>query len=289
MINTNIQDWSRNPVVTSIDTTAAPNSEVDFPAITACEEMPRKHQSWEVPMLVFDMIDFLNCSSDECDESVFKVTKWGFKDFVEKLADKYLEGEIWYQVDKYGGPGCPSECGSSSTFSGFSSITALFEFIDECEAKCDRVPVPGGFRLPEGYNGVTHTELYFNVAYCELAKRVDNTQEIKSRWVDSITSSVYFSVEILAEEFGAEYDFESSTLESESGKSWCELDENQEDIMKLLSKIYLGDTDVIFEKLGSTLRLHVEFGRLNIQPYSNGYATISDSSYWVSCSISCGI
>ena len=50
------------------------------------------------------------------------------------------------------------------------------------------------------------------------------------------------------------------------------------------------DADVIFEKLGSTMRLHVEFGKLNIQPYSNGYETKSDSiGHWVSCSISCEI
>ena len=264
MINTSVQDWSRNPVVTSIDTTAAPNSEVDFPAITACEEMPRKHESWEVPTLIFNSIDFLTCDSDDCDESVFKENKAAFKDFLEELVDKYLEGEDY----------------SEGTYTETSY----------CAPECVGEKRPGVFSLPEGYNGVTHGFLYFHVAYCDLVIQIDNKtktdpntiQEIEARWVDSITSPVNFSVEILAVEFGVQYDFGSSTVFDLFKVDTCYLDENQNDIMRLLAKIYLLNADVIFAKFGTTMRLLVEFGKLNVQPYSNGYFPSNSSDSRVS-------
>ena len=273
MISLNIQDWTSSPVVTSIDTTVAPNSEIDFPAITACEEMPSHRESWEVPSLILDSIEFLNCDSDECDESTLNETKSVFGDFVEELIDKHLEYNYTDSKWKteFGGADCPSDC--------FANYLFVLFILDECTAKCERIPTPGGFDLPEGYNGLSHGMLSFNTAYCDLAKEVahkrnsqtdsDFIQEIKSRWVNAIISSKNFNVDTLASEFGVLFDFESSTF-NDHFVSPCKLDDNQKEVMRFLAKIYLLDPDVIFKRLGTTLRLLVWHGKLNIQPYSNG-------------------
>ena len=98
MISASIQDWSSNPVVISIDTTAAPNYELDFPAITACKEIPSHHESWEIPTLVFNSIDFLKCTTgNECNEKIFNETKIGFRDFVEELAANHLKADDYLE------------------------------------------------------------------------------------------------------------------------------------------------------------------------------------------------
>ena len=145
------------------------------------------------------------------------------------------------------------------------------------------VKKPGGFLLPIGYHGLRHEYLPFRVAYCDLAKKLHantvihpNTLEnITSRWISSITTSLSsiessFSVETLAVELGKHYDIASSTYE-EGINSKCSLDDDQEEIMRLLSKMYLLNAEVIFQSFGTSLRLLVQYGKLNIQPYSNGY------------------
>ena len=144
------------------------------------------------------------------------------------------------------------------------------------------VKKPGGFKLPIGYHGLRHDFLRFRVAYCDLAKKLHantvihpNTLEnITSRWISSMTTSSSvessFSVETLAVELGKHYDIASSTYE-EGINNKCSLDDDQEEIMRLLSKMYLLNAEVIFQSFGTSLRLLVQYGKLNVQPYSNGY------------------
>ena len=126
MINTSVHDWTINPVVTSIDSPSVPNSEVDFPAITTCKEMPSHHKSWEMPTLILDSIDFLNCS-DGCNEKKLTQTKTAFDDFVGELVDKHIAADFYSEMKYLEGAACAPECVGQK--------------------------IPGAFSLPKGYNG----------------------------------------------------------------------------------------------------------------------------------------
>ena len=126
MIDTSVQDWSRNPVVTSIDTTAAPNSEVDFPAIRACRDMPSHLESWEIPTLVLDSIDFQQCSNDGCDKKIFNETKEAYEKFVGQLVNRHLETKDFTYEIHYEGSECPSSC--TTNVNGSKQNVKKYEF-----------------------------------------------------------------------------------------------------------------------------------------------------------------
>ena len=108
--------------------------------------------------------------------------------------------------------------------------------------------------------------LVFRVAYCDLAIKLDSEDKFKhpnalkdmiSRWVSSIISGSEFFIDVLADEVKVEYPFESVTYD-DIKFSECYLNDNQEEIMRFLSKIYLLDRDTIFQRFVTTLRLLVE-------------------------------
>ena len=84
------QDWNDNPVVTSIDTVEAPTKDIPFPSITACKKMPRYHQPWELPEMIFNFFALSNCSSD-CNKHQASKMVGVFKTFTLKVLNNYIE------------------------------------------------------------------------------------------------------------------------------------------------------------------------------------------------------
>ena len=118
-----------------------------------------------MPTLVLDSIDFLNCS-DGCNEKKLTQTKTAFDDFVGELIDKHIAADFYSEKYKLKDAACGLACGKGQK-------------------------IPGGFVLPKGYNGVSHEILMFDVAYCDLAKKLDSEmnetnpniiEEITIRW-----------------------------------------------------------------------------------------------------------
>ena len=46
MVNTAFNDWFHNPVITSVDSIAAPIDLIQFPTITVCHEESRQPDNW---------------------------------------------------------------------------------------------------------------------------------------------------------------------------------------------------------------------------------------------------
>ena len=84
------QDWKDNPVVTSIDTVEAPTSGIPFPSITACKKMPRYHESWELPEMIFNFFQLSNCSSD-CNKHQAAKMVGVLDKFIGNTLDNYIE------------------------------------------------------------------------------------------------------------------------------------------------------------------------------------------------------
>ena len=86
MISQSVNDWTENPVVTSIDTVEAPISDVPFPALSVCHPSPNFHQNWQVPELILNFIDINSKSEDE----KVKTLVAGLSNFTDKVLDEYL-------------------------------------------------------------------------------------------------------------------------------------------------------------------------------------------------------
>ena len=191
MINASVEDWTQKPVVTSIDTTAAPTKDIFFPAVTVCHEMPHLHESWELPTLIFNFFDFVNCGEDCTSKPVMEMLT-AFRNFTGKLVDKHLNA-------KY--PEDPQKVFYDTTPGG------------------ERLP--GIFRLPDGYHGIyTSVGIFFDVLYCDLAvvleEKIENNpgylNRLIKRWKSSFITLEPFNVDTLVEEFGVEIDNESFRL-----------------------------------------------------------------------------
>ena len=58
MCYTAVVGWTESPVTTSIDNTAAPVKELDYPSVTTCRAIPYYQSSWEIPSLIFNALKF---------------------------------------------------------------------------------------------------------------------------------------------------------------------------------------------------------------------------------------
>ena len=213
--------------------------------------MPHSHDSWELPTIIFNSLDWINCGTG-CKKNLVKKELSAFKNFFGVLIDKHLASED------------PSN---------------LFEYENG-----EKKPVIGGFFLPEGYKGMT-TQPTFRIVYCELAKKLEEgayiwrLQNLIERWKSSYYTLKPFSLETLMEEYQVNIDFESFTFIDILFKK-CDVND---EVMRFLSKLFLMtiDSNTILENFGTSLRLLVDYGSLEIMPWS-GAAVEFDSGGWVS-------
>lgn len=250
MINASVDDWTKKPVVTSIDTTAAPTKDIFFPSITACHEMPHHHESWELPTLIFNMFDFVNCGKDCKSKSVTKLLK-GFENFISRIIDKHLKYDFGQDLQQ------------------------LFYTKLENGQK-----LPGIFTLPS-------SDMYFDVVYCDLAlvleKKIVNENgylaNLIQRWKTSFIKLQPFSVDTLAAELGVEIDFESFTFWDNMFYGTCQVDYHV--VMDFLGRLYYFNYDTIINDFGSSLRHLADHGNLQIMSRTAGPIHNDDGS-WVS-------
>ena len=246
------KEWSRKPIETRIETTTAPNKDIDFPALSVCHEMPHSHDSWELPTMIFNALDWINCGAG-CKKNLVKQKLSGFKNFFGKLIDKHLASE--------------DPTNSWTT-----------------DENGDKKPVIGGFWLPTGYKGMDSMMMMtFRGYYCELGRKLQEgaymweLENLIQRWKSSFYSLKLFNVDTLMEEYQVYIDFESFTF-------WDMLDtcdDVNDDVMRFLSKLFTFHSNIILENFGTSFRLFVDYGSLEIMPWSGAPIKTSDDG-WVS-------
>ena len=259
MILSGMKEWANNPVTTSIDTIAAPNKEVNYPAITVCHDKPHQHSSWKVTEKIFNFLDFLHCN-EGCNPQDMIEVRSAFGDFTANLIDKQLATKDF-----------------TNTF---------YHEYNFCAPECIGQPQIGGFLLPSGYNGMDMNGVTFRTAYCPLAKKVEEKmnatggtylQQVTVRWKSSMVTLEAFNVDVLAEELEVHIDF---TLFYYSHLWYeCELSEEAEKVMSFLAKFYLlDDPKILYENFGTTMKHLVKHG--NLQIYSWAAARNWDGVDW---------
>ena len=258
MINASVDDWTKKPVVTSIDTTAAPTKDIFFPSITACHETPHHHESWELPSLIFNLFDFVNCGKDCKSKSVTELLS-GFENFISRIIDKHLKYDFGQDSQKF-----------------------VYTKLDNGQK------LPGIFMLPEGYHGIyTTSGIYFDVLYCDLAlaleKKIVNEngylENLIQRWKSSFIKLQPFSVDTLAAELGVGIDFESFTLWDNMFYGTCQVDYHV--VMDFLARLHYFNYNTIINDFGSTLRHLADHGSLQIISRT-ACPTHYDDGSWVS-------
>ena len=82
MINGCFEDWSENPVITSITTITSPIDELQFPTVTVCSE--DQPSNWAFLENVLNFLAFECDSEKECEETqaLRKDFKYLIKSFV---------------------------------------------------------------------------------------------------------------------------------------------------------------------------------------------------------------
>ena len=254
MINDSYEDWTKKPVVTGIDTTAAPTKDIFFPSITTCHEMPHHHESWELPTLIFNFFDFVNCGKDCKTKSVIELLT-GFENFISRIIGKHLQYDF----------------GKDPMF-----YVGLYD-----------PPKPGIFKLPNGYNGVNLTSgIWFDVAYCDLALKLEEKMAAENgyldkliqRWKASFIKLQPFTIDTLAAELGVEIDFKSFPQWYNLVFGTCEVDYDV--VMDFLTRLYYFNYYTIMNSFGSTLNLLAEHGGLRIISRTAGAMHFDDGS-WV--------
>lgn len=84
-----VAGWTASPVTTSIDNTAAPVKDLDYPSVTTCRALPYYQSSWEIPSLIFNSLKM----NDEKDPKALKARK-KFVKFVSNVTKHLLDSEI---------------------------------------------------------------------------------------------------------------------------------------------------------------------------------------------------
>ena len=115
MVSTALTDWHENPVITSVDSIAAPIDLIQFPTITVCHEESRQPDNWAF------LETILSNQSEECGYHDCKITQktrenfsFVFKQLVEEFRrwlfnEKILLSEIIHEL-----PLKPFECNGKS-------------------------------------------------------------------------------------------------------------------------------------------------------------------------------
>ena len=237
---------------TRIETTTASNKDIDFPALSVCHEMPHSHDSWELPTMIFNALDWINCGTG-CKKNLVKQKLSAFKNFFGTLIDKHLASE---------------------------DPTNSYTSDENGEQK----PLIGGFMLPYGYKGIQF-QLTFRTVYCKLGKKLQEgaymwkLENLMKRWKSSFYTMKILNLDILMEEYQVYIDFESFGF----WDLFDTCDDVNDDVMRFLSKLYLitFDSNIILENFGSSLRHLVDYGSLEIMPWSGAPVKTSDDG-WVS-------
>ena len=58
IVNTAFSDWSENPVITSVDSIAAPIDSIQFPTVTICHDEKRQPDNWAFLETIFNSMHF---------------------------------------------------------------------------------------------------------------------------------------------------------------------------------------------------------------------------------------
>ena len=64
MISQAFVEWSENPVITTLESISSPISEIQFPTVTVCEELPP--DNWALPEKILNLLAF-QCSKLDFD------------------------------------------------------------------------------------------------------------------------------------------------------------------------------------------------------------------------------
>ena len=93
MINGCFEDWSENPVITSITTITSPIDELQFPTVTVCSE--DQPSNWAFLENVLNFLAFECDSEEECDET--QALRKDFKYLIKSFVNVF--GDYLYHVD----------------------------------------------------------------------------------------------------------------------------------------------------------------------------------------------
>ena len=85
IVNAAFTDWSENPVITSVDSIAAPIDLIQFPTITICQDETRQPDNWAFLETIFNNIPFecnteCNTTEQTREERHEESKSWNFRD-----------------------------------------------------------------------------------------------------------------------------------------------------------------------------------------------------------------
>ena len=71
MITSAFDEWAENPVVTTMDSIAAPITNIQFPTVTLCNDEYEMPNSWAFPEMVLNFVPFVceDESNTDCETS----------------------------------------------------------------------------------------------------------------------------------------------------------------------------------------------------------------------------
>ena len=173
IVLTSLKGWAESPTVTGIETVAAPAKEAPFPSIGVCPAANDYHNSWAPTSLAFDFLELVECDK-YCDPNAVLEFRTSFKQFTDSLVDQHFANEVVNNIKWENG-----------------------------------TKKPGGFLLPEGYNGYKdHTVFY--LLYCQLAQTLSMKngtstsliEYLMTRLKDAIVTQEEFNLDILVHEEG---------------------------------------------------------------------------------------
>ena len=107
MINNSIQDWNRNPVLITVDNIETSLSEVDFPALTVCNEPQYQPDNWALPEMVLNAFAFVcnpKYSPEDCQktEALRKDFKPVLNAIFDELSQLVTKSKFHYEsLEKY--------------------------------------------------------------------------------------------------------------------------------------------------------------------------------------------
>ena len=96
MINTAFEGWADDPTITTLDTIAAPISDVQFPTVTVCNnELENPPDNWGFLENFMNLMPFTSCFNNEtCNEA--KVVREEFRFLTKHVMDEFLK---WLLID----------------------------------------------------------------------------------------------------------------------------------------------------------------------------------------------
>ena len=247
MCYTAVVGWTESPVTTSIDNTAAPVKELDYPSVTTCRAMPYYQSSWEIPSLIFNALKF----TDAQNPNVLEVRKT-FQPFVGNVTKHLMNSQI---------------VGQSGTLTVNGTV------------------YPGTFLLPPGYNGIDDSiQLTFDVVYCSVAIKMeeeiandaysmDNVIEV---WTNKTVYGETYSIDDLATQFNIEIEFEKFTFVDFFKVGECKCDYFT--TMTFLAKLhYYPDVrSFFFDAFGTTMEQLGDEGWLWLMSRTSGWFPARD-------------